>query len=339
MRSSSRRAVTAVLLAAVLAVGVAAPALGQASGATTTMRVDLEADGDAHWTVSAHFSLADANETEAFDRLADEHVGGTAEVLVVDPYEHAVDLAAAATDRPMVLDNVSRAAERTGNRGALRLSFDWTNFSRVEANGSRLVLGDVFRSPSGTWLPGLNEGQVLVVAFPEGYSVRSSSRALDNGTIRVEGPATFEPGEPSATLERTGGDGPGEPPDDLAVPTALTAGAVLAIVALVAYVLYRRRREEVVADGEAAAADAAEGADEPATPPEEDELLSDEERVLRLLRSAGGRMKQVDIVEETDWSNAKVSQLLSAMAEEGRVEKLRIGRENLISLPGEDEDG
>lgn len=48
-------------------------------------------------------------------------------------------------------------------------------------------------------------------------------------------------------------------------------------------------------------------------------------------------MKQAAIVTETGWSNAKVSQLLSAMAEEGRVEKLRIGRENLISLPDDGE--
>jgi len=62
-------------------------------------------------------------------------------------------------------------------------------------------------------------------------------------------------------------------------------------------------------------------------------LLSDEERVERLLRDNGGRMRQADIVTETGWSDAKVSQLLSAMADDGRVEKLRLGRENLISLP------
>ncbi|MFC7176811.1 helix-turn-helix transcriptional regulator [Halosegnis marinus] len=66
------------------------------------------------------------------------------------------------------------------------------------------------------------------------------------------------------------------------------------------------------------------------------DLLSDEERVEYLLERNGGRMKQATIVEETGWSNAKVSQLLSAMDEAGRVNKLRIGRENLISLPGED---
>ena len=66
------------------------------------------------------------------------------------------------------------------------------------------------------------------------------------------------------------------------------------------------------------------------------ELLSDEERVERLLRRNGGRMKQANIVKETGWSNAKVSQLLSSMDEDDRVDKLRIGRENLISLPDED---
>jgi hypothetical protein len=66
------------------------------------------------------------------------------------------------------------------------------------------------------------------------------------------------------------------------------------------------------------------------------ELLSDEERVERMLDQNGGRMKQANIVKETGWSNAKVSQLLSQMDEDDRIDKLRIGRENLISLPDED---
>lgn len=81
-------------------------------------------------------------------------------------------------------------------------------------------------------------------------------------------------------------------------------------------------------------ADPDEAADEePAVDPE---LLSDEERVEHLLRQNGGRMKQANIVKETNWSNAKVSQLLSSMDEAGRVDKLRIGRENLITLPDEE---
>jgi hypothetical protein len=44
-------------------------------------------------------------------------------------------------------------------------------------------------------------------------------------------------------------------------------------------------------------------------------------------------MKQAPIVTETGWSNAKVSQLLSKMGEDDEITTLRIGRENLITLP------
>jgi len=86
--------------------------------------------------------------------------------------------------------------------------------------------------------------------------------------------------------------------------------------------------------GTAAAVD--ETADEDDEDDVDVELLSDEERVERLLEQNGGRMKQASIVGETGWSNAKVSQLLSSMEDDDRIEKLRIGRENLITLPDED---
>lgn len=74
----------------------------------------------------------------------------------------------------------------------------------------------------------------------------------------------------------------------------------------------------------------------PAQPAVEDEppVLTDEERVLRLLDSNGGRMRQTAIVEATGWSKSKVSMLLSAMESDGSISKLRVGRENLISRPG-----
>jgi uncharacterized membrane protein len=53
-----------------------------------------------------------------------------------------------------------------------------------------------------------------------------------------------------------------------------------------------------------------------------------------MLKDHGGRMKQVKIVEETGWSKSKVSMLLSDMEDEGTISKLRVGRENVISLAG-----
>ena len=64
----------------------------------------------------------------------------------------------------------------------------------------------------------------------------------------------------------------------------------------------------------------------------EEEQLSEKERIERLLKQNGSPMKQNQITEETGWSHTRVSQLISSMEEEGRLDKLRFGRENLISL-------
>ena len=329
MSSSAWRVATAAAVLGLLLAGTAAPAAGQSGTDVTVLQIALEPDGDARWTVSARFALEGENESAAFQRLADEYVDGENDALSADPYRTAAALASESTGRPMALRSVDRTASQVNDTGELRLSFTWTNFSRVVDGGEELHLGDVFTTPTDTWLPRLGADQVLVIEFPEGYVVESVSRGLDNRSIRVTGPATFEPGEPSATLVRSEGVGgsPPSPTGGFGVPSALTGGAALAVLLLVAYLLYRRREAEAPDE---------EGATEPVPEPADDELLSDEERVLRLLRAEGGRMKQVDIVEETDWSNAKVSQLLTAMAEEGRIEKLRIGRENLISLPDEE---
>lgn len=70
----------------------------------------------------------------------------------------------------------------------------------------------------------------------------------------------------------------------------------------------------------------------------DEQFLSDEERVITLLEAQGGRMKQVDIVDRTDWSKSKVSMLLSEMESEGTISKLRVGRENIVSLAGHEPD-
>jgi uncharacterized membrane protein len=83
-----------------------------------------------------------------------------------------------------------------------------------------------------------------------------------------------------------------------------------------------------------ATAGAAGAAVEPAV--SDEELLSDEDRVLSLLEEHGGRMKQVNIVDETEWSKSKVSMLLSDMEDDGDISKLRVGRENIVSLAGQE---
>lgn len=81
----------------------------------------------------------------------------------------------------------------------------------------------------------------------------------------------------------------------------------------------------------------ADGTESPEDAFSDDPALTDEERIARLLVSSGGRMKQSQIVDRTDWSKAKVSRLLSGMADKGEITKLTIGRENIIFLGAADE--
>ncbi len=67
-------------------------------------------------------------------------------------------------------------------------------------------------------------------------------------------------------------------------------------------------------------------------------LLTDEERIERLLRKAGGRMSQADIVENTDWSGPTVSRKLSSMEEKGFITRIQVGRGNLVFLDGHQPD-
>ncbi|GGL28646.1 hypothetical protein GCM10009037_10380 [Halarchaeum grantii] len=345
-------AVTAVVLA--LPIGsVAAAADTTTAASNTTLGVHLQSDGDARWTVSVTYPLNDSDDREAFADLASDFERGQGGPSLAAFRSAAAD-AAERTGRPMQIVDPARShgvTNRSDGRdvGTLTLEFTWTNFAN--ASSDRLTLGDTF---AGGWFGDLYAGQTLRVYPPSGYSPDSADppSQLSDGALTWTGPQSFPGGGPTVVFVESPG-----------VPWLLVGGLVLGalVVGVVGAYVWRGfggrgsldvrqsagtrdpgppsgtdgdgPTEPPTAPREAPASEAGDGESEPA-----EELLSDEERVERLLEANGGRMKQSNIVEETRWSDAKVSQLLTSMAEEGRVEKLRIGRENLITLPGEDEE-
>jgi len=187
-----------------------------------------------------------------------------------------------------------------------------------------VIAGGVYLSRHGDLLPSSS------AADDDGATARTDGDDQPDGSPPGDSGTTAESGEDTAT--ESGGDTATESGGDAATEsggdTATESGGDAA----------------TEAGGDAATeaggdVDSETSGAEDDQPPLDGELLSDEEYVEALIDRNGGRMKQANIVTETGWSNAKVSQLLSAMAEAGRVEKLRIGRENLISLPDDDGDG
>lgn len=311
----------------------------------TEIVVALQPDQSAEWTVTTSYEFADAAQREAFETTAEQYEAGDGEAGPrVEPFENIAAQASETTDRDMEITAVSREATVNQTAGELQLSFTWSGFlSREEG---RLSLGDVFVvGEDERWLRSLSEDQVLRIRAPEGYSIESSTVSFEENTVVQRGPHQFDTEEHiSMTFEESTPTQPnGEEPTGL-IPFIAGGAALLGGLAIGLF-LWRRR---TATTDEPAGADAgAHGnGSQGVQPPEPDaaaasegrteedlSLLSDEERVERLLEQNGGRMKQAAIVAETEWSDAKVSQLLSAMAADDRVEKLRLGRENLISLP------
>jgi len=63
--------------------------------------------------------------------------------------------------------------------------------------------------------------------------------------------------------------------------------------------------------------------------------LEPREFLAELVRRAGGRMWQTDIVETTGWSKSTVSRYLSSLESSDTVERIRIGRRKLVAVPGQ----
>ncbi|MFB6082420.1 MAG: helix-turn-helix transcriptional regulator [Halanaeroarchaeum sp.] len=353
-----RRVALLVAVLALLVVPTAVSAQHAAAPAhpDTQIRIAIQESGDARWAVTVRFPLETANDTAAFDRLRAEFTDGGAGYLSAEPFRQAASRVSAGADQEMAITDVQRTADvATVNNttvGALTLSFTWTNFAVI--GEERVRVGDAFE---GGWFGDLKAGQTLIIQPPPGYQVHTAepAHASVNGTLRWEGPQAFGPGEPVMTFVPIPSPPPG-PAIPFTAPVFLGIGVVIGVLLFLAYRqgLFTWGSESTTPPdsgsspeepGDQAPATGGTAVEAPGGTEKRDEtadepdleLLSDEERVERILEEHGGRMKQAQIVEETRWSNAKVSQLLSSMAEEGRVEKLRLGRENLISLPDDEE--
>lgn len=310
-----RNALIVVLLGLLLASAVpTADALQESPDADNTVtRIDVRADGDARWTVTVRTRLrtdADVRDYRAFQERFRENTS-----RYLDPFRDRINgvVATAADDigRDMRATNVSASTsiqEVPRRWGVVSYEFTWTAFAATD--GDTLRTGDVF---AGGFFIATND--TLVVSAPPGYTIASATPDPDEteaGTVRWDGRREFADGRPNVAFEPAGSENSGD------TGVTLLAVALLGVLALGGGALAYRRRGDDTAAGSGP-------------------ILTDGDRVEQLLRERDGRAKQSEIAEALDWSASKTSRTVSRLADEDRVEKLRIGRENVVSLPDEDE--
>ncbi|MBZ6493966.1 DUF7343 domain-containing protein [Natrinema longum] len=337
-----------------------------------TFEITIHENGSATWTFRYERQFANEdNETEAkanFRAFKEEFEANETGLYdrFINQSRLLVEAGSQETGREMEATDFDRSARIDGwpnERGVVEMSFLWDGFANV--TDETIVAGDVFQDIY------LAADQAIVfeaggdLTFrtiePEGEYAGSSLEDADS--VQWNGQQEFVDGRPRAVLERPdsaavgSGDTGGVGPTDTADTTRYLAGAALLTGLGIAAVIWYRRygpgaddtAVRGVTDSAAPSAQPAAGADsdgEPGTVAEtadssdgatavaDEELMSDEDRVVALIQENGGRMKQVNIVDATGWSKSKVSMLLSEMEDDGTISKLRVGRENIISLEG-----
>ncbi|KOX96298.1 helix-turn-helix transcriptional regulator [Halorubrum tropicale] len=331
-----------------------------------SMEVAVQPDGDARWTVEYRIRLGTDEEERAFEQLRVDVENDTEAYTTRfrDRMASTAETAETATGRNMTVSNATVTAERRElpqAYGVLTYRFEWTNFAAVD--GDRLRVGDAV---DGLFL---DDSSSLIVSWPEGYRLGETTpepSEVRERSVVWNGPVDFSAGQPRISVAPAG--------PLSGVPTAGVAALLGALVVAGAAVAYRRRDAEPAApagggdaeteatgdapaDGSGAPKSAAAASDSTAEPtasdddgdasePDSDEprpvdgdLLSNEEQVLRLIESEGGRMKQKQVAERLDWTAAKTSQVVTGLRDEGDLDGFRLGRENVLSLPDYDPEG
>jgi hypothetical protein len=333
--------------------------------ANAEFEIRVYRNGSARWAIRATRPLENQSDIERFRSFAD-----TFESTETDAFrnfrlraQRLVAFGTNTTGREMNAISFGRDArvvELGQTRGVVELSFLWTNFARTD--GDRVVVGDVFQG--GMFV---DSGQRLVIARgpelafesvsddppPDSQSVEGNLTASE--TVTWFGEQDFADQRPRAVLIPPGSASDGTPAgtrSGTSMPSPATGDssgmdmlpfifvAVILLGLVGGFALYSGAVENIRFPGrESPGTENSTQSKSGKTPPADAvSAIPDEDRVLQLLEENGGRMKQVDIVDETDWSKSKVSMLLSDMQEDGQISKLRVGRENIISKAGEEPD-
>lgn len=336
----------------------------------TRFPITIYENGSSEWVSRYEQRLEDSNATGEFETYTERFNGEETESYA-NFWTRATALTESGTDvtrREMTAERFRRDArveERPPSGDefeVLEMSFVWTNFA--EFDGSRLVVGDVFAD-------GLYVGLGQQLRFDRGPDVRFGSvepdpDSVSAGTLEesasitwlgenqfidrrpriVYYPRNVGAGTGSGTAAGMDSDtGSGAPPG-FRSPVSLLAAVLVVLLGIGVALAYRSwdhpeptdtLTDEPARMGGGNAGRSTSPTEQP-QPASETELRSDEELVVDLLEDHGGRMKQVDIVDGTEWSKSKVSMLLSEMEDDGVVSKLRVGRENIVSLAGHEPD-
>ncbi len=236
-----------------------------------------------------------------------------------------VDAAKNETRREMTADIESITFTPSGSYIAVEYKFYWRNFSKIE--NTTILIGDVFLVED-FFLQLYGNGEIYMT-YPSQYVIEAISPPLPNErndslqTLTWWGIQDFANGQPTIVLREkslTLGflEILGQNVIIIASLGLLTAGS------LTGFFVFKRRKKkerEIVEMPKLIGVPKIESA---------------EEKIVNMLKSAGGSLYQSAIVDQCKFSKAKTSQLLMSLEGKGIVSRYKQGRDKIVMLVGQD---
>ena len=230
-----------------------------------------------------------------------------------------VDSAAVATQREMTSDTDSMQIETviSSESKTTEYLFTWQNFSLIQ-NGA-IVFGDVFQVSD--FFAQLYGDASLQITYPSTFIVKTVSPAPNERDAQTQALVWFRTqdfvnGNPNIVLTSSN---PVENGNSGDWQLYLVAGVLAVTGASIAgFIFFRRRRSNAkTVNAQMVGMSSVE---------------SDEEKIVKILKSSGGTTRQSAIAEQSKFSKAKTSQLLAALEQKGVVTRYKKGRDKIVTL-------
>ncbi len=338
----------------------------------TIFTIEIHDSGNAVWIVEKHKPITTQSEIKEWESAIKNpgNFSYTKDTSFRDLINKSLRSAGNFSNRSMSIQNfnVSYDMVKTlpGGYVIIRFTFDWNNFSRIDS--SKILVGDAFSEELIGKVP--SSDNVIIIKIPAGYEVVNATPAFDkrdgnrliwDGTLY----RNFKKGEPSIVLSRTGA---GELPvvQVILILVVLVSGGLFllwikkspssgsennsVLDASENDVPQQAEKDEIKAETTEDRADLKteiqrdqteptgmeiqkNNTVNPASLPDlTREILGDEEMIEQYLIKLGGQAYQSEIVKESGLSKSKISIVLAKMKDEGRILKIRKGKENIIRL-------
>ena len=274
-------------------------------GADSTVYViQISSDGSALWTVT---QILDVNSSFETLETLQNRVNSLAAVA-----ENVTGRSMSASADSLAFTQISSSYIEA------QYKFAWENFSQLE--DSSIFIGDVYRT-AGFFDRLFGDGEVQVT-YPSQFNVESVEPApyVRNDSVQTLEWLGTNDFQNNVKIVLTEENVSWSFVDSSRSNIFLVVGLIaVAAVSLFALFSFRRVRRKKKVDGSGRSINLLV-------------IENDEDKVVKLIKSAGGSLHQSSIKDQLGFSKAKTSQLLSELERKGAIARVKKGRDKIVVI-------